>query len=246
MNALLDVFLSFLCAFFGTCDNQACRLVDHARVQHIVCTYAVNDVVVKTHLNDAKGVPYASLSRLENVLASDPKSAKPIMVMNGGMYHRDLSAVGLYVEKSKQKKSISTKGGWGNFHLLPNGVFWVKDGKIGVTETTSFIRRKIAVDYATQSGPMLVINGKLHPRFLKDSDSRKIRNGVGISRDGKTLFFALSNRAVTFWDFGQLFQKKLKAHNALFLDGTVSAIRTEKFRQGGWRDLGPMIAVSKK
>ena len=146
----------------------------------------------------------------------------------------------------QQQKGISTKGGWGNFHLLPNGVFWIKGDRVGVTETKQYLARKIRPDYATQSGPMLVIDGKLHHRFLKDSDSRKIRNGVGISADGKTIHFAISKGSVTFWDFGKLFQERLKTPNALFLDGTVSAIRTDKFRRGGWRQLGPMIAVFKK
>ena len=241
MSLIIDVMLSFLCALFGTCDQDQCRELSHASSHHIVCSFDVAEIETRLFLNDEDGTPYARLSALEGNLATTS-----LMLMNGGMYHDDLSAVGLYVEQGAEKKKISTKGGWGNFHLLPNGVFWGKDGKLGVTETKRYIQRKMKPDFATQSGPMLVINGKLHPRFLKDSDSRKIRNGVGISRDGKTVYFAISKNAVTFWDFGTLFQTKLKAHNALFLDGTVSAIRTKQFRRGGWRQLGPMIGVFKR
>ncbi len=170
----------------------------------------------------------------------------PILLMNGGMYHDDLAPVGLYVEAKNRTQKISTKGGRGNFHLLPNGVFWSKDGKLGVTETKSFLKRKIIPDFATQSGPMLVINGKLHPRFLRNSDSAKIRNGVGVSADGRWVHFAISEGFVNFWTFGTLFRDVLEAPNALFLDGTISAIDAEGYRKGGWRDLGPIIGVFAK
>ena len=241
MSALWDFVFSLFCGLIGLCSQDGCREITHAKAEHIVCSYAIDDVAVRIYLNDEQGRPHARLSRLEGALV-----ASPLMLMNGGMYHDDLAAVGLYVENGKKSQSISTKGGWGNFHLLPNGVFWVKEGKVGVTETKKYIARKIKPDFATQSGPMLVIDGKLHHRFLKESDSLKIRNGVGISKDGKTVHFAISKTTVSFWDFGKLFQERLKTPNALFLDGSVSAIRAGDYRRGGWRQLGPIIGVFKK
>ncbi|NKB54337.1 MAG: hypothetical protein GKR97_19360 [Rhizobiaceae bacterium] len=236
-----DFLFSLFCGLFGLCSEDSCRLITHAKVDHIVCSYAAKDVSVRLFLNDAQGKPYARLSQLESELPRPP-----LMLMNGGMYHDDLGAVGLYVENGAQQKSISTKGGWGNFHLLPNGVFWIKGNAVGVTETKQYISRKIKPEFATQSGPMLVIDGKLHHRFLKDSDSLKIRNGVGISKDAKTIHFAISKSSVSFWNFGKLFQERLKTPNALFLDGTVSAIRAGEYRRGGWRQLGPIVGVFKK
>nr|WHW29435.1 putative phosphodiester glycosidase [uncultured bacterium] len=234
--------IAFVCSLLGTCSQGACQVIEFKSVSNTVCSYEVSTIRTGLFLNDPQGQPYRSLSRLENRLEN--RLDKPaLMLMNGGMYHSDLGAVGLYIENGRESKGISTKGGWGNFHLLPNGVFWGKDGKLDVTETKTFIWKQIKPDFATQSGPMLVINGKLHPRFLQDSDSLKIRNGVGVSNDGKWVHFAISQSAVTFWDFGKLFQEKLKTPNALFLDGTVSAIKAEGFSQGGWRDLGPMIGV---
>ena len=241
MSNILDFLLSIFCGLFGLCEQDNCGYQDYSSNRYIVCSYAVKDISVGLFLRDGNGEPFGGLSRLERGLDRDAS-----MLMNGGMYHDDLDAVGLYIEAGKKQQSISTKSGWGNFHLLPNGVFWGKGGTLAVSETKAFIKKKISPDFATQSGPMLVINGRLHPRFLKDSDSRKIRNGVGISKDGKTIHFAISTGTVTFWEFGELFQKKLATHNALFLDGTVSAIRTQKFRQGGWRQLGPLIGVFKK
>ena len=241
MSAFWDLLISLFCGLFGFCPDDACREISHAGADHIVCSYATTDVSVRLYLNNQQGQPYARLSALQSALEQPA-----LMLMNGGMYHDDLAAVGLYVENGTRRKKISTKGGFGNFHLLPNGVFWVKGDQLGVTETTKYIARKLKPDFATQSGPMLVIDGKLHHRFLKDSDSLKIRNGVGVSKDGKMIHFVMSKRSVSFWDFGKMFQERLKTPNALYLDGTVSAIRTKQYQRGGWRQLGPMIGVFAK
>ena len=236
-----QIIATFFCSLFGTCEEGACTTVSHSKAEYFVCTYRADEVQVRLFLHDQKGKPYGQLRNVESNLK------KPAtMLMNGGMYHANLDAVGLYIEAGNESKNISTKGGWGNFHLLPNGIFWGKDGRYGVSETKAYLSKKLKPDFATQSGPMLVINGKLHPKFLKKSDSLKIRNGVGISKDRKKIHFAISKTAVSFWNFGQLFRAKLKSHNALFLDGTVSALKTKNYHQGGWRALGPIIGVFEK
>ena len=236
-----EIIATFFCAIFGTCEDENCRTINYGGGDYIVCSFAVDNIHVRLFLNDDKGKPHGHLRSVANSL-----SKPTILLMNGGMYHEDLGAVGLYIEKGVKTKNISTKGGWGNFHLLPNGVFWGKNGQLSVRETKAFIQAKIKPDFATQSGPMLVIDGKLHPRFLRNSDSQKIRNGVGVSKDGKTIHFAISKSKVTFWNFGKLFQEELQSHNALFLDGTVSALRTKSFSVIGWRSLGPIIGVFEK
>ena len=236
-----EFFVSIFCALFGGCESGDCRVIKHVGVSHTVCSYKVADIETGLFLKNDKGVPFARLSRLQSELKQQGK--QPLMLMNGGMYHDDLLPVGLYVQSGREEKQVSTKDGWGNFHLLPNGVFWGEDGKIGVSETKAFVKAGRKVDFATQSGPMLVVNGKLHPRFLEKSDSLKIRNGVGVSKDGGTVHFAISHGAINFWNFGKLFQNELNTPNVLFLDGTVSAIRTENLNRGGWRQLGPMIGI---
>ena len=241
VSTVWEFLASIFCVLFGTCEDGNCRTVSYAKVDHTICTYAVSDVETRLFLAGRDGRPYGRFSKLEASLKTSER--QPLMLMNGGMYHDDLLPVGLYVENKREEKQVSTKAGWGNFHLLPNGVFWGHEGKLGVSETQSFLTAKRTVDFATQSGPMLVIDGKLHPRFLKDSDSLKIRNGVGVSEDGATVHFVISHRPINFWNFGKLFQTELGTPNALFLDGSVSALRTQSISRGGWRDLGPMIGV---
>lgn len=166
-----------------------------------------------------------------------------VFAVNGGMFHDDYGPVGLLVEDGLERAAISTRGGWGNFHLLPNGVFYMKDGRAGVLETSQYQARRMRADYATQSGPMLVIDGALHPRFIPDSDSWKRRNGVGVDRQGRVQF-AISEGPVRFYDFARLFREELDCPNALYLDGTISSqyFPAER-RNDRLFSLGPMIGV---
>jgi uncharacterized protein YigE (DUF2233 family) len=55
------------------------------------------------------------------------------------------------------------------------------DGEAGILETGKFLAQKPKSNFATQSGPMLVIDGAIHPALIVDSTDRKPRNGVGVS-----------------------------------------------------------------
>ncbi|MFD0916692.1 phosphodiester glycosidase family protein [Pseudahrensia aquimaris] len=243
---MIEWLSGLLCLWLGICGQQGasgtCRDVVHDSNKHVVCSYRLAQVSVEMFHSDKNKKPYGSLAPLKRQL-----DRTPLMLANGGMYHENLAPVGLYIERGRQFVGASTKGGWGNFHLLPNGVFWIDGDRAGVSETKAFLRRSIkvahGVDYATQSGPMLVIDGKLHPRFLKDSTSKKIRNGVGVSADGQWVHFAQSRGLVTFWSFGTLFRDVLETPNALFLDGSISTMEAGDYRLGGWRPLGPIIGV---
>ena len=164
--------------------------------------------------------------------------------MNAGMYHDDRAPVGHYVEAGEELMRVIPNAGPGNFGLLPNGVFCLRPGRADVFETLNFIDAAPSCDYATQSGPMLVIDGALHPRFLVDSDSRFIRNGVGTSADGKTAIFAISRRPVNFHTFGRLFLDHLNIDQALYFDGNVSRLHAPDLNRSdpGFR-LGPIVGT---
>ena len=144
--------------------------------------------------------------------------------MNAGMYHPDRRPVGHYVEGGETRSPLITADGPGNFGLLPNGVFCVEQGMARVVESRRFDRERPSCNYATQSGPMLVIDGALHPRFLKGSDSTFIRNGVGVAADGRTVWFVISDGPVNFHTFGSLFRDHLKTPQALYFDGNISRL----------------------
>jgi uncharacterized protein YigE (DUF2233 family) len=164
--------------------------------------------------------------------------------MNAGMYHDDRAPVGHYVENGTEQMRVITSDGPGNFGLLPNGVFCIREGRADVFETLRFVKEAPECLFATQSGPMLVIEGDLHPRFLPDSTSRYIRNGVGTSADGKRAIFAISGIPVTFHQFGRLFQDGVGVPNALYFDGKVSRLYAPELNRSdvGFR-LGPIVGT---
>jgi len=224
----------------SSAQGRPCGPILHEDQRYLVCQVDLRVHRLDLFWRDRKGEPFASLGALDRHLQSEGR--RPLFTMNAGMYHPALDPVGLYVENGRQVVSASTRAGPGNFHLKPNGVFFVAGGKAGVLETSQFLRRGLRPDIATQSGPMLVINGKLHPKFSEDGVSRKIRNGVGV-KDGDIVFFALSEDAVTFADFAKLFRDRLQTANALFLDGSVSSLSAPGLDRTGFRSLGPMIGA---
>ncbi|MEY9163203.1 uncharacterized protein YigE (DUF2233 family) [Sinorhizobium fredii] len=196
---------------------------------------------IRLYNKDQAGAPFRSFKALS--LEMRQRGEYIVFAMNGGMYHEDLSPVGLHVEEGVEQAQLNTNPGWGNFHLLPNGVFYVDDGKAGVMAAEAYRDAGIKARFATQSGPMLVIDGALHPRFLPDSDSLKTRNGVGVTKSGEVVF-AVSKRPVRFHDFATLFRDPLGCPNALFLDGTISSLYAPEInRHDRLFPLGPIIAV---
>lgn len=218
----------------GLCRKQAFE-----GVGYVVCEASLDRHEVRMFLNDRSGQPYGRLARL----VDSAPGANLLMAINGGMYRDDRSPVGLYVENGRQIRAANTRNGAGNFHLKPNGVFYVTATGAGVATTERFLKTKPKALYATQSGPMLVINGKLHPRFAEEGASAKIRNGVGVR--GKMVVFAISEQPVSFGAFGRLFRDELKTPNALYLDGTISSIFAPDVGRRDWLyPVGPIIGVA--
>jgi uncharacterized protein YigE (DUF2233 family) len=93
---------------------------------------------------------------------------------------------------------------------------------------------------------MLVINGKIHPRFVGSSDSLKRRNGVGVS-DANHVYFAISDGAVNFHSFARFFRDRLGCANALFLDGSISGLYAPELkRDDGWPPFGPIVGAVRR
>jgi uncharacterized protein YigE (DUF2233 family) len=168
--------------------------------------------------------------------------------MNAGMYDEEGRPIGLHVEQGRQLRRVNLRDGPGNFHLKPNGVFAVdEEGRVSVLPSDAFARRPPAkVMWASQSGPMLVVAGRLHPRFDADGESRLRRNGVGVANPD-TAFFVISDDAVSFGRFARFFRDVLGCPNALFLDGSVSSLWDPAAgRRDDRTDLGPMAMVFRR
>lgn len=179
---------------------------------------------VSLHWQRPDGSVYGDVAPLLAELGRPGRAAW--MATNAGMYHPDGQPVGLHVQDGKTLKGlVPPRPGSGNFSWLPNGVLVVAEGWAKVVESSRYPPLAKSARYASQSGPLLVHRGKLHPGFDAGSRHVNVRNGVGVDRKGRVVF-AISQGPVTFHAFAELFRRTLDCREALYLDGSVSAMAT--------------------
>jgi len=148
------------------------------------------------------------------------RKKKLVFATNGGMFTPEYTPVGLYIEDFKVIKDVNNVSGGGNFGLKPNGIFYITSNNEAKIRKTEDFKNNGKVKYATQSGPMLIIDNEIHPAFNKNSSNLNIRSGVGILPDGSAIF-AISREPVSFYEFAMFFKEK-GCRNALYLDGAIS------------------------
>ena len=218
-----------------------CSQTEFEAVGYTLCEVGAGDDLRLFHAGP-DGV-YGQFRAVDRAL--DAASERLSFAMNAGMFHSDLSPVGLYVENGVELAPLVTRAGPGNFGLLPNGVFCAaSDGTFAVLESRRFAEKRPECRFATQSGPMLVIGGDLHPRFLPASESLNIRNGVGVSADGARAVFVISDGPVNFHAFARFFRDVLGFREALYLDGSISRLYAPSLgrRDGGFA-IGPIVGM---
>lgn len=192
-----------------------------------------------------------TLLTFDNLINTLPPSQTLAFAMNAGMYNASYAPIGYTVIEGEEKRALNLKEGGGNFHLLPNGVmWWDQASKVKITESHALAELietgEAKIWYATQSGPMLVIDSEIHPQFNADSHSLKFRNGVGVCSDG-SIQLVNSNQPVNFYQFAELFKEELSCPNALFLDGGIaSALYAPSIDKHDKKDMGVMIGVVEK
>jgi uncharacterized protein YigE (DUF2233 family) len=241
----------FLAAVFGAplvaplaAGAAPCQDMDEAGASYTVCEFDARRSTIRLFLRDAKGEIFGGFSPVEAALGE--KGETLAFAMNAGMYGEDREPVGLYIEAGKTLRPANTHSGVGNFHMKPNGVFWIDGARAGVSETTRFLKSGLRPAYATQSGPLLVGAGRINPRIHDSGASEKIRNGVGVA-DGHIVRFVISNQPVTFHEFAHLFRERLHCPDALFLDGSISSLYAPSLsRHDRFRPMGPIVGVVEK
>jgi len=219
----------------------ACAPRTYDGANFTVCSFDPRSDDIRLFWQAPDGKPYGAFSALADALKAS--GLRLVFAMNAGMFKDDQSPVGLYIERGRKLHDADTRAGATNFHMKPNGVFWIADGAAGVTETGRYLASPPHARYATQSGPMLVVDGMIHPRILPSGTSEKTRNGVGQHDDG-TVVFAIADEPVNFDTFAKFFRDGLGCKNALFLDGSVSSLYAPELdRDDETAPIGPIVGV---
>ncbi len=221
-----------------------CRAATFESSDFTDCIADPHHQVIRTVLNGKDDLPLRDLSHLKSSLGNE--AAQVAFAMNAGMFDDSGKPIGYYVEDGKRSKKLNRNEGGGNFHLLPNGVFYGYEGAWHIKTSDDFADAVTKRPFfGTQSGPMLVVNGALHPKIAENGESINIRNAVGIDAQGRA-HFVISEVPVSFGRLARYMRDELHCTDALYLDGTVSSLW---YPAGGRLDsgypLGPLIAVMK-
>jgi len=191
------------------------RVVDHLGNRYEVVTLPLDQWNVRVDWD-----PRADGVMLTDLLAADPSIA---VATNAGIFTPEFAPGGLLVSEGVTLRDLNLADGGGNFHLKPNGVFEMRDdGTAAVVDSTAYSAG--GVQFATQSGPALLLGGQVHPDFREGSTNLAFRSGVGVSPDGRTVYLALSWSLTNFHDFATLFRDELGCDDALYLDGQISRL----------------------
>lgn len=214
MKSIVYFFLPLFLFFTLSSCKQEIKNED----RFVICQVNPEKESIRLYWKNKDHKIMGSIARLKNEVESGHEEL--LFAMNGGMFEPDHTPKGLYIENFKILKPVDSLPGSGNFYLPPNGVLYItRNHKAGIVTTQQY-RQNSLIRYATQSGPMLLMDGKINPLFQKDSKNLNIRNGVGILENGE-LIFAMSKKEISFYNFARLF-KELGCRNALYLDGYVS------------------------
>ncbi|MBD2841730.1 phosphodiester glycosidase family protein [Erythrobacter rubeus] len=221
---------------------SACRLTSFEQVSLTHCIADPAEHRITTALAPSSGDDAGRFAGF----ARDTETDTVEFAMNGGMYGDDLKAIGYFVQDSDRLSELNRADGEGNFHMKPNGVFFGSDGTWRVLDSDTFFRTVgDRPQFGTQSGPMLVVEGELHPDFQENGPSRAIRNGVGVDAAGKA-HFVISEEPISFGQFARFFRDRLETPNALYLDGNISSLWNPATGRMDSGRVGPLLVVEKK
>lgn len=198
---------------------------------------------IMTRITGTNGIIYRGFGNL----ARDIDPAAVVFAVNGGMYDTGSRPIGYYVENANRLYPLNTRNAGGNFYLKPNGVFFGDAAGNWKVMASDDFAAKITTrpEFGTQSGPMLLIGGKLHPKISQSGTSLKIRNAVGVD-PGSRAHFVISDEPVSFGTLALFMRDRVQATDALFLDGTVSSLwHPASRRMDTGYPLGPLIVVTR-
>lgn len=223
--------------------ESACRSIIFEDTPITDCVAIPARHTIAMVLGPTGDAPYRSLSTFSQAQDADSIA----FAMNAGMFDEEGKPVGYFVAGAERLRELNTDDGEGNFYMKPNGIFYGSGSEWHVLTTEDFLANvKDRPEFGTQSGPMLVVDGSIHPEITRDGPSKLIRNAVGVDDQGRA-HFVISNAPISFGKLARFYRDELKVKNALYLDGTVSQLwnpATDRLDTGA--PIGPIVMVTRK
>lgn len=217
-----------LCAFIvlaaARADAAELRQYRYQQVNINTCTIDLQQDTLRMYWKDPEGKLFGTFSALRSWLR--PQGKDVLCATNAGIYDKEHRPLGLYVEGGVTLRKLNTRrGAYGNFYLQPNGVFIVEEGRAHIVDTAAVDsdreRWLSQAVYATQSGPLMLLNGEINAAFDPASINLFVRNAVCIDPAQKVIL-AIARNPISFHDFALFLRDRLRCVDALYLDGNIS------------------------
>jgi len=207
--------------------GERVEVIERASVRYLVWRVEREELGrLQLHWLDQAGQPMGHFGALRDRLGE--RGLEIEFATNAGIYERGPKPCGLTVCQGEEVVKLNLAAGEGNFYLKPNGVFFVDEAnRAGVMEAAAFGKSGVKARIATQSGPMLLSGGRMHPAFDVNSKNLRQRSAVGVRKADGQVVFVVTDRAdankrrVSFHALASLFLE-LGCEEALFLDGDIS------------------------
>lgn len=166
---------------------------------------------IDLHDNQLEVVTAKKLS-LKNASADQfAEHSKALISINGGFFDHNFNPLGLRINNNKLENPLKRISWW--------GIFYIKNNRAYISNVSHFNPDK-AIDFAVQSGPRLLIKGRIPPLKIGVAD----RTALGITLDGKVIILVSTNAAMTTSDLAELMKAPpLSCTDALNLDGGSSS-----------------------
>ena len=211
------------------------------------CTADPRSDLIRTYWKDGQGQPLATFVRLDAMLRQ--QGEEMLCATNAGIYDKQLQPLGLYIEDGKLLRRLNIRqNAYGNFYLQPNGVLVLAANQAFIVETGAYAAQaehwNATARYATQSGPLMIVQGKINTLFDPDSLNAVVRNAVCIDSAGM-MVLAIARNPISFYDFAVFLRDELRCRDALYLDGSISRMYPTLEANIG-PAFGAMIAVLKQ
>jgi uncharacterized protein YigE (DUF2233 family) len=233
-------FLSLSRAVRNSDSGFSARQLEYAGRSYTVVTADLSRVQLKLFWKDEAGKKLGTLSNLETYLKRNHHEL--LAGMNAGIFDAAFTPLGLHVERGRTLHPLKTRRkGYGNFYLQPNAVFYLDKLGAHIIDTLSYADTAPNSLEATQSGPALVLRGKINASFQAGSPNRLTRNGIGVE-NAKIVHLVVGDDWVNFDEFARLFRDALHCPDALYLDGNISKLRVPGSRDDDGEFAG-MIGV---
>ena len=207
----------FQCPAYAA-EGLEVNCITFRQATYVVLRVDLRAASIKTLWKNPAGAPYVSLDEAYRQNGGDL-----LALTNAGIYSAGHAPEGLHVEGGVTLSPLNLNGGEGNFYWKPNGVFYVAGDGAGIVGSEKFDSAGVraGVREATQSGPLLVVDGEVNQSLKPDSQSLYVRNGVGV-KSPEEVYVVISEGEVNLHDFASVFKEQLHCRDALYLDGCVS------------------------